>query len=366
MRYIHELNNWPKFTWDDGAIAAILAEVSFAQGMLLGKMQNIGFELKQAALLETLSYEITKSGEIEGERLDLQQVRSSIARRLNIRCDQTINSSHHIDGIVEMMIDATSKCTEPLTQERLYGWHAALFPTGYSGLYKIKVAQFRDDRDGPMQVVSSKAGCDIVYFEAPAARRLPQEITGFLEWLNSDIEINPLIKAAISHLWFITLHPFEDGNGRIARAITEMMLSRAEKTPYRFYSTSAQIQKDKNAYYDILERTQKGDLDITEWLQWFLKTLLLSIESSEELISKIIYKAQIWQNANQISIGEKERKILNMLLDGFKGNLTSTKMAKICKCSQDTAARSLKYLTENKILRQEGQGRNTHYVINEL
>ncbi len=363
MRYIHELKTWPHFTWDDSAIANILSEASFAQGEILGRMQGIGFDLRQEAVLDALSYEITKSSEIEGEKLDLLQVRSSIARRLNIKCDTTSASSHHVDGIVEMMIDATSNSGKPLSLERLCGWHAALFPTGYSGLYKINVAQLRDDKDGPMQVVSSKAGRDIVYFEAPAADRLPHEIEAFIRWINNDNDLNPLIKAAISHLWFITLHPFEDGNGRIARAITEMMLSRAEKTPFRFYSTSAQIQKEKNSYYEILEATQKGNLDITKWLIWFMQTLQCAIRNSKDQIGRIIHKAQIWQRIRHIPLDEKQCKILNMLLDGFKGNLTSSKMAKICKCSQDTAARSLKYLAEQKILKQEGQGRSTHYVI---
>lgn len=361
--YIYENQNWPKFIWRTEEISDLLSKVSFLQGNLLGKMQQLGFDLQQEALLHTLTDEITKSCEIEGENLNSEQVRSSIARRLNIKNSNSIISSHHIDGIVEMMVDATHNYNAPLTKERICAWHAALFPTGYSGMCKIKVGDLRNDADGPMQVVSSKSGREIVYYEAPQAKFLPEMLQDFLTWFNSSLELNPLIKAAISHLWFITLHPFEDGNGRISRAVTDMMLAKAENTAYRFYSMSAQIQKEKKMYYQILESTQKGNMDITDWLKWFLECLLASMKSSEGLIEKIMQKSKLWQKFNLVALDDNQRKIINMLFDGFEGNLTSGKWAKICKCSQDTAGRSLKYLVEHDILEQVGAGRSTHYIL---
>ena len=361
--YIYEHKNWPQFTYDDSKITDLLAKVSFAQGQILGRMQELGFDLRKEAVLINLTEEIIKSSEIEGEILNTKQVRSSIAKRLNIRNESAVDSNHHIDGIVNMMIDATHNFDADLTLERLYGWHAALFPTGYSGMYKIKVAALRDDRDGPMQVVSNKGNHEIVYYQAPAATLLYQYMQDFLKWLNIPDNENALVKAAISHLWFITLHPFEDGNGRIARAITDMMLAKAENTGYRFYSMSSEIQKQKNEYYKILEYTQKGSLNITNWIVWFLNCLLSSIKDSQQLITGILQKAKIWQKFSQIKLDENQRKIINMLLDGFEGNLTSGKWAKICKCSQDTAIRSIRYLMQNKILNQVGAGRSTHYII---
>lgn len=364
--YIYEHKNWPHFTWNNDKITDLLAKVSFAEGQILGKMKEIGFNLQQEAVLTNLTEEIIKSSEIEGELLNTEQVRSSIARRLNIHNEKSVNSSHHIDGIVNMMVDATHNYASPLTLERLYGWHAALFPTGYSGMYKIKVAGLRDDRDGPMQVVSNKGNREIVYYQAPEAKILPQCVEDFLNWINSDLTNTSLIKVAISHLWFITLHPFEDGNGRIARAITDMMLARTENTVYRFYSISSQIQEGKNDYYKILEYTQKGDLDITNWIIWFLNCLYSSIENSENLIANILKKAKFWQQFNQIKLDDYQRKMINRMFDGFEGNLTSSKWAKMCNCSQDTAIRSINYLVENKILKQQGAGRSTHYVLDFL
>jgi len=361
--YIHELKNWPKFYWDNNKITNILSEVSFLQGNIIGKMKAVGFDFQQEALLTSMTYEITKSSEIEGELLNTEQVRSSIARRLNISNINMVATNHYVDGIVEMMVDATQNFESKLTLERLLGWHAALFPTGFSGMYKIKVGSFRDDKDGPMQVVSSGMGKEVVYYEAPSADKLPAYMDDFLRWINDENDISPIIKAAIAHLWFVTIHPFEDGNGRISRAITDMMLSKAENSPYRFYSMSAQIQKEKKEYYNVLESTQKGKLDITTWLEWFLKCLSKSISDAESLINKIIYKALCWQEFNKIILDKNQQKIINMLLDGFEGNLTSSKWAKICKCSQDTAIRSIKYLIENNILKQEGTGRSTHYVL---
>jgi Fic family protein len=361
--YIYEWHDWPHFTWNLEKISNLLSEVSFLQGRILGKMKSLGFTFQQEAILKNLTEEITKSSEIEGELLNTEQVRSSIARRLNIQNNNPVASSHHIDGIVEMMIDATHNYNKKITLDRLCAWHASLFPTGYSGMYKINVGQMRDDKDGPMQVVSSSLSRPIVYYEAPAADKLPQYMDDFLTWINEESDINPVIKSAITHLWFVSLHPFDDGNGRITRALTDMMLSKAEDTSYRFYSISAQIQKDKKEYYNILERTQKGTLDITEWLEWFLQCLAKSIRNSESLADKIVHKALCWQEFNKVPLDQNQQKMINMLFDGFEGNLTSGKWAKICKCSQDTAIRSIKYLIENNILQQEGTGRSTHYIL---
>lgn len=361
--YIYEQKEWPDFVWKNEELLGILSKVSFAEGSLLGKMESLGFDCQQEALLDNLTEEITKSSEIEGELLNKGEVRSSIARRLNIHNDKSVNSSHHIDGVVEIMIDATHNFAEPLTYERLCGWHAALFPTGYSGMYKIKTACYRDDKDGPMQVVSNNRGREIVYYEAPAAALIKEYMDDFFNRINAEDNINPLIKAAVSHLWFITIHPFEDGNGRMARAITEFMLARAENSSYRFYSISAQIQKQKNEYYQILESTQKGTLDVTNWIKWFLDTMLQALKTSEETVAKIIHKAERWREFNKFTLDENQKKMVNMLLDGFEGNLTSSKWAKICKCSQDTANRSIKQLMELGILQQQGNGRSTHYTL---
>ncbi len=361
--YIHKQKNWPDFIWNNDALFDIITKVSFKQGTLLGKMQSLGFDFRQEALLNNLTEEITKSSEIEGEFLNKDEVRSSIARRLNIHNEKSVGSSHHIDGVVEIMIDATHNFETSLTYERLCGWHAALFPTGYSGMYKIKTACYRDDKEGPMQVVSNNRGREIVYYEAPKASLIKAYMDDFFKWINETNDVNPLIKAAISHLWFITIHPFEDGNGRIARAITEFMLAKAEKSSYRFYSMSAQIQKQKNEYYKILEATQKGMLDVTNWIKWFLETMLQALETSETMVSKIIVKAERWMEFNKFTLDENQKKMINMLFDGFEGNLTSSKWAKICKCSQDTASRSIKQLVEFGILKQQGNGRNTHYVL---
>lgn len=361
--YIYEQKNWPDFIWNNDELFEIITKVSFKQGQLLGKMQSLGFDFRQEALLNNLTEEVTKSSEIEGELLNKDEVRSSIARRLNIHNEKSVNSSHHVDGVVEIMIDATHNFENSLTYERLCGWHAALFPTGYSGMYKIKTACYRDDKEGPMQVVSHNRGREIVYYEAPKASLIKKYMDEFLGWINKTDDINPLIKAAISHLWFITIHPFEDGNGRIARAVTEFMLAKAEKSSYRFYSMSAQIQKQKNEYYKILENTQKGTLDVTNWIKWFLETMLQALETSETMVGKIIAKAEHWMEFNKFPLDENQKKMINMLFDGFEGNLTSSKWAKICKCSQDTASRSIKQLVEYGILKQQGSGRSTHYVL---
>ncbi len=361
--YIQEQQDWPHFRWDYKKLSDLLPEVSFLRGKLLGTMKSLGFSFQQEAILQNMSAEIVKSSEIEGVLLNMDQVMSAVARRLNISSHSQVQGSHYIDGIVEMMVDATHNCREKLTLERLCGWHAALFPTGRSGLYEITVGKLRDDKNGPMQVVSLHSGREVVHYEAPAAEKLPSQVSAFLNWIENDHGCNPLLKSAIAHLWLVTLHPFEDGNGRIARAVTEMMLSRADNTSYRLYSMSAQIRKDRKDYYNILESTQKGTLDSTEWLEWFFTCLKKSICNADELAGKIVHKALCWQKFSQITPDDSKRKIISMLFDGFEGKLTSSKWAKICKCSQDTAARSIKYLVENGILQQEGSGRGTHYIL---
>ena len=359
-KYIHEHNGYPKFTWDLNIILNLLTEVSTRQGHILGKMQQFGFDVQQEASLNALTEEITKSSEIEGEILNSEQVRSSLAKWLNINLENETAPSHYIEGIVEAVMDAVRNYKEPLTEERLFGWHATLFPTGRSGIHKIKVAEFRDS---DMKVVSNKRYLEIVHYEAPAPKKIQEQMNDFLNWLNIYDNENPLLKAAIAHLWFVIIHPFDDGNGRLTRIITEMSLARAENTYLRFYSMSAQIQKEKKEYYKILEQTTTGNLDITTWLIWFLKCLGRAIESSDEIIDKVLRKAAFWQkNATEIS-NKTQREIINRLFDGFTGNLTSGKIENIFKISQPTAIRMLNDLVEKGFLEICGAGRSTHYVL---
>jgi len=359
--YIHQCPGYPKFFWDSAKILDALTNVAAQQGAMLGKMQQFGFGIQQEAMLNALTEEITKSSEIEGEILNSEQVRSSLARRLNIKLENPATESHHIDGIVQTMIDAVNNYKMPLTEERLFGWHASLFPTGYSGMHKIRVAAYRNEE---MQVVSSKNYHDTVHYEAPLPAEVLAQMNEFLSWLNTSNE-NPLLKSAIAHLWFVIIHPFDDGNGRLTRTITEMMLARAENTCLRFYSMSSQIQKEKKEYYRMLEQTTTGDLDITAWLTWFLGCLSRAIESSEVLVGKILKKAAFWQKHSMDITNVTEREIINRLMDGFVGNMTSGKAAKIFKVSQDTATRMLKNLTANGFLVVRGAGRSTHYVLSE-
>jgi len=357
--YIHQHQGYPKFIWDNAKILNALTDVAARQGAMLGKMQQFGFGVQQEAMLNALTEEITKSSEIEGEILNSEQVRSSLARRLNIKLENPATESHHIDGIVQTMIDAVNNYKMPLTEERLFGWHASLFPTGYSGMHKIRVAAYRNEE---MQVVSSKNYRDTVHYEAPLPTEVLAQMNEFLSWLNTSNE-NPLLKSAIAHLWFVIIHPFDDGNGRLTRTITEMMLSRAENSSLRFYSMSSQIQKEKKEYYRILEQTTSGDLDITAWLTWFLECLNRAINASEILVGKILKKAAFWQKHSTDITNAMEREIINRLMDGFVGNMTSGKVAKIFKVSQDTATRMLKNLTMRGFLIVQGAGRNTHYVL---
>ncbi|HXI87220.1 MAG TPA: Fic family protein, partial [Parvularculaceae bacterium] len=339
--YIHELPDWPQFRWDHKALAEPLAAVRHRQGRLLGRMEGLGFALKGEALLSTLTEDVLKSSEIEGEVLDRDQVRSSIARRLGIDIGALTPADRHVEGVVEMVLDATQKFTDPLTDDRLFGWHAALFPTGRSGMHKIVVGAWRDDKSGPMQVVSGAIGRERVHYEAPTAARTPAEMAAFLKWFNNGRDIDPALKAGVAHLWFVTIHPFDDGNGRIARAIADMQLARSEGSSQRFYSMSSQIRAERNAYYEILERSQKRDLDITEWLAWFLDCLGRAIDGAEEILAGVLKKKRFWDRHKTANLNERQRDMLNRLLNGFEGKLTSSKWAKIEKCSPDTALRDI-------------------------
>lgn len=361
--YIYQNKKWPAFEWNQQKILEILSKVKLAQGLLLGKMNALGFNLKEEAVLNVLTQDVLKSSEIEGEILDKEQVRSSIARRLGVDIGGGVAIERNVEGVVEMMLDATQHYDKPLTIDRLLGWQASLFPTGYSGLHKINAGQFRDDKNGPMQVVSGPIGKEKVHFQAPDAPDLECEVNIFMEWLNNNNELDGIIKAGIAHLWFVTLHPFEDGNGRIARAITDMLLARAENTSQRFYSMSAQIRKERNQYYDILEKTQKGSLDITDWLLWYLECLLRAIENTKETLKSVLDKALFWQEHSEKSFNDRQKKVINKLFDGFEGNLTSSKWAKLTKSSQDSANRDIADLVEKGILIKSGAGRSTHYIL---
>jgi len=362
--YLYDNQNWPIFEWNSERLLPLLAYVRNRQGKLIGKMGALGFELQNEANLEILTIEILKSTEIEGEFLDREQVRSSIARRLGLDISGLVYSERNVDGIVDLMLDATKKYDKELTKERLFSWHASLFPAGQSGMYKIITGKWRDDSTGPMQVVSGALGKEKVHYQAPPAAQLENEMRIFFDWFNLEQNVDPVIKAAIAHLWFVTLHPFEDGNGRISRALSDMLLARSDEQSYRFYSMSTQIRKERNSYYDILEKTQKGNLDITNWLEWFLNSLLHSIESSEKLLEKVIYKHEFWLQNSKVSINDRQRKILNMLMDDFEGVLNTTKWAKIGKCSQDTALRDIQDLIEKGILAKSDQGgRSTNYEL---
>ncbi len=362
--YLYNNKNWPIFEWNSEKLLPLLSYVRNRQGKLIGKMGALGFELRSEANLEILTQEILKSTEIEGEILDREQVRSSIARRLGLDISGLVYSERNVDGIVDLMIDATKNFDKELNKERLFSWHAALFPTGQSGMYKIIVGRWRDDSTGPMQVVSGALGKEKVHYQAPPAAQVENEMRIFLDWFNLDQNTDLVLKAGIAHLWFVTIHPFEDGNGRISRALSDMLLARSDEQSYRFYSMSTQIRKERNSYYDILEKTQKSGLDITNWLEWFLNCLLHAIENSEKLLEKIIFKHYFWLKHSKININDRQRKILNMLMDDFEGVLNTTKWAKIGKCSQDTALRDIQDLIEKGILiKSEQGGRSTNYEM---
>jgi Fic family protein len=363
--YIHQHKDWPHFKWKTEEIVHLLSEARNLQGKLQGKMEALGFELRNEALLDTLTLDVLKTSEIEGELLNRDQVRSSIARKLGMEIAGAIESDRNVDGVVEMMLDATQNCFKPLTKKRLFDWHAALFPTGRNGLYKISVGKWRKDTTGPMQVVSGPMGKEKVHFEAPNSDLLEKEMSQFLIWFNQNNKIDLVLKAAIAHLWFVTVHPFDDGNGRITRALTDMLLAQSDKSNQRFYSMSAQIRIERKQYYQILEETQKGNLKITNWIKWFLQCLIDALHSTEDVMVKVLFKGNFWQLHSRTPLNERQRKIINKLLDNFEGKLTSSKWAKMAKCSKDTAIRDINDLIEKEILNKEDAGgRSTNYGLN--
>lgn len=361
--YIHQKDNWPEFTWNSNRFLSLLSEARNLQGRLIGKMETLGFDLRNEALLDTLTLDVLKSSEIEGEFLNPDQVRSSIARRLGMELAGAVESDRNVDGVVEMLLDATQNCFTPLSAERLFDWHAALFPTGRSGMYKITVADWRKDTTGPMQVVSGVMGKENIHFQAPDSELLEEEMARFIDWFNNS-NIDLVIKAAIAHLWFVTIHPFDDGNGRITRALTDMLLAQSDKSNQRFYSMSAQIRIERKQYYAILEKTQNGDLDITDWIVWFLNCLIHALIATDSILTRVLFKAEFWQKHIGTAINDRQRKLLNKIMDGFEGKLTSSKWAKIAKCSKDSAVRDINDLIEKGILQKEAAGgRSTNYEL---
>jgi Fic family protein len=365
--YIYELRDWPRLDWDREGLSAPLAAVRHRQGRLIGHMEALGFRLRREAVLQTLTADVLKSSEIEGEGLDPEQVRSSIARRLGMDVGALQPADRSVEGVVEMMLDATRNYGEPLSAERLFAWHGSLFPSGRSGMSKIASGAWRDDRRGPMEVVSGPIGQQRVHFEAPAAARVDGEMRTFLEWFNGGTEMDPVLKAGLAHLWFVTVHPFDDGNGRMARAISDLGLARSEGSAQRFYSMSSQIRQERGAYYDILESTQRGGLDVTSWMAWFLGCLSRAIEGAQSTLDGVLRKARFWEAVADSPLHERQRLVLNRLLDGFAGKLTTSKYAKLAKCSQDTALRDILLLMERGILvRNPEGGRSTSYALAEL
>ena len=362
--YLWKKPDWPGFSWDEKALSTLLAQVSREQGRLLGKMEGLGFDLRNEAHLRTLTEDVLKSSEIEGEKLERDQVRSSIARRLGMDVAGLVPADRDVEGVVEMMLDANGKYDHPLNEERLFAWHASLFPTGRSGMHRIRVGAWRDDSTGPMEVVSGVIGKERVHYQAPPSNRLADEMAKLLEWFEGPKDTDPLLTAGLAHLWFVTIHPFDDGNGRIARAIADMALARSEKTGQRFYSMSAQIRLERKDYHNMLEATQKGTLDVTNWQTWFLECLHRAIDGAQETLGAVLFKAQFWERFAKEPLNERQIKVLNRLLDGFEGKLTTSKWAKLAKCSQDTAYRDILDLVVRGALKKDlGGGRSTSYSL---
>ena len=362
--YIHEQPDWPRLHWDREALADALADVRHGQGRLIGRMGALGFELRREAVLSTLVGDIVKSSDIEGEIIGTVPVRSSVARRLGMDAGGMGRADRDVEGVVEMTLDATRHYDQPLTAERLYGWHSSLFPTGRSGMKRIKVGAWRDSDSDPMQVVSGPADRERVHFEAPPAAKLDAEMGAFLDWFEAPPGIDPVLAAGLAHLWFVTIHPFDDGNGRIARAVADMALARSERSSQRFYSMSSQIRAERNAYYEVLKRTQRGATDVSDWLGWFLACLGRSIASADTALAGVLAKARFWERAARLSLNDRQRLVLNRLLDGFEGKLTTSKWAKLAKCSQDTALRDIAFLVDRGVLvRNPGGGRSTSYGL---
>ncbi|MBN8519981.1 MAG: Fic family protein [Candidatus Accumulibacter sp.] len=363
-RFIWQQGDWPNWRFDHQRLAQPLAEVHQSQGRLLGRLHELGVGLREQATLQVLTEDVLKTSEIEGEKLNADSVRSSLARRLGVDIGGLAPVDRNVEGVVDMVLDATRQHASALTPERLFGWHAALFPTGYSGLSRIRVGAWRDDTLGPMQVVSGPLGRQKVHYEAPPAHSLAGEMSNFLCWFNGDQSADPVIKAGLAHLWLVTVHPFEDGNGRIARAVGDMALARGERSTQRFYSVSAQMQRERQDYYDWLERTQKGTLEVTDWLEWFVGCLLRAVDAAEETLAAVLTKASFWQRWAGTPMNERQIKLLNRLLDGFEGKLTSSKWAAIAKCSSDTALRDIHELLQRGVLvRSNAGGRSTHYAL---
>lgn len=365
VTYIHQLKDWPHFKWKAEKIHILLVELRHLQGKVMGKMQEIGFPIKTAATLKVLTLDVIKTSEIEGEILEKEEVRSSIARRLGIDIGGLLPSDKKVEGVVEMMLDATQNFEKKITADRLFSWQTALFASQKSNEQKIRIGTWRDnEKSDPMQVVSGPMGKEKIHYQAPDAELLPDEMEAFVKWINVENDIDPVLKTAIAHLWFVTIHPFDDGNGRIARAITDLLLARSEKSPQRFYSMSAQIRKERNAYHAILEKTQKGGIDITEWIEWFLSCLYRSIADSENLLSDVMIKSRFWTRHEKENFNDRQKLMLNKLLDGFEGKLNSSKWAKITKTSTDTALRDITDLLQRNILiKEDAGGRSTSYGI---
>ncbi len=362
--YAHQRSDWPAFRWDTAAVLTPLAALRYKQGRLVGQLESLGFPLQLEAEVDTLTLDLLTSHEIEGELLPLDTVRSSIARRLGVDKEGLLPADRAIEGLVDVLLDATRQYASPLTAERLFNWHAALFPTGRSGMFPITVAGWRTPENGPMQVVSGPMGRERVHFQAPEATRLPTEMAVFMAWFNQESDLDPILKSAIAHLWFITLHPFDDGNGRIARTMADMQLAKADGSPHRFYSMSAQISRERDAYYTQLERTQRADLTITDWLLWFLDCLDRALTASSVTVEKVILKARYWTALANVSLSDRQRYMVGKLLDGFTGKLTTSKWAKLTKTSQDTALRDIQALVKLGVLIQEpAGGRSTSYLL---
>ena len=363
--YLHHSKDWPNFKWDTDTLLPYVSKVRDLQGRLLGRMEGMGFELRKEAVLETITEDVVRTSEIEGELLNPLEVRSSVARRLGMDISGLPNASRDVEGVVEMMLDATQKYKEALTKDRLCGWHAALFPTGRSGMHKITVGDWRGDKGGPMQVVSGPLGREKVHYTAPDASRLEAEMNAFIDWYNSDTTMEPVIKSAIAHLWFVSIHPFDDGNGRIARAIADNQLARADRTNQRFYSMSAELMKSKNGYYNILETTQKGSIDVSQWLVWYFERLTEALEATDEALSKILVKAKFWELHKTTQFNERQVEMINKLQGDFVGKLHTSKWAKMTKVHRDTALRDIQDLIEKGVLLESGEGgRSTNYVLN--
>jgi len=362
--YLHQRKNWPLFTWDEGKLSAILREVRYAQGKIAGRLEAFGFSSRSETILNTLTHDVLKSSEIEGEILDFDQVRSSLARRLGMDIAGLVPSDRNVDGVVEMTLDATQNYNESLTKDRLFGWQSALFPSGRSGMYNVQTGQWRDNEKGPMQVVSGPLGRETVHFEAPDAVLLEAEMLKFTSWFNSSTELDPVLKSGIAHLWFVTIHPFDDGNGRLARVISDMQLARSEENGQRYYSMSSQIRRRRNEYYEILEKTQRGDLDITDWLKWYLSCLSDALQSTDETLNKVLQRVAFWDKHANTELNPRQRLIINKMQEGFFGKLTSSKWAKMAKCSQDTAGRDIQDLVgKNVLFKEDGGGRSTGYGL---